>query len=247
MSFWGTLAGIGTSLIPGVGPFIAPLVGGAVNALTGSGSKGTANGANPYSPEVQSLLSSINAPGSKPDNSATDSAEGFYKTILQGSQDNTRALLGPDVDTILGQYDNAAKAAANLGPRGGGRDAVLADSNFQKAGAYGKLLAGAKSTAAQGLTAIGGQKIAANTAANGQKVSELNALVGGTNSANELAFQKQQAQDAQYSKLGSGIGSFLTNLLKGNKGGTSGGGGGGGYSLPGALSNDPYSGSDTGD
>lgn len=230
MSFWGTLAGIGSSLIPGVGPFIAPLVGGVVNKLTdGGGGSGTANGANPNQPEIDKLFKSINAPGAIGDNSATAGAEGFYKTVLQGSQDNTRALLGPDVDTILGQYDNAAKAVANLGPRGGGRDATLADASFNKIGAYGKLLGQVKSKAAEGLTTIGGQKTAAASAKRGQDVSELSSLVGNQNSANELAFQKQQAKDKQYSQLGSGIGGFLTNLLNGKNKGSSGGGGAPGY------------------
>lgn len=230
MSFWGTLAGVATSFIPGVGPLLAPLVSGAVSGLTsgGGGGSSTANGANPNSAQITKLLGGLNSPTDASANSATDQAEGYYRTILGGGQDATRSLLGPDVDTILGQYDNAAKAATQLGPRGGGRDAALADVNFQKSGAYGKLLASAKSTAATGLTTIGGQKTAAATAKRGQDVSELGTLTNGANSANELAFQKQQAQNKEYSQLGSGIGSFLTNLLKGKSGG-GGGGSGSGY------------------
>lgn len=218
MSFWGTLAGIGSSLIPGVGPFIAPLVGGVVNKFTDKGTPGAGSGGNgqQYSPEVQALMASLKAPGATGDNSATDSAEGFYKTILQGGQSETRALLGPDVDTILAQYDNAAKAAANLGPRGGGRAQVMADAGFQKAGAYGKLLGQAKTSAATGLANIGGEKMQAKTAKRGQDVSQLGALLGGKSAADRLAFEQQQAKDAQYGEMGKGIGSFLTNLLNGD-------------------------------
>lgn len=223
MSFWGTLAGIGTSLIPGVGPFIAPLVGGAINGLTGGGSKdGAVTGSQQYSPEVQALLKRINAPGASGDNTAQDTAQNYYKTVLSGDQESTRSLLGPDVDTILGQYDNAAKAAANLGPRGAGRTQLMAEAPFQKAGAYGKLLAGAKSTAAQGLTTIGGQKAAEITGRRGQDVGLLGSLTGAQSQQDRLAFEKQQEKDKQYKDLGTGIGGFLTNLLngKGGKGGT---------------------------
>ena len=218
MSFWGTLAGAATAFIPGVGPLLAPVVGGLVNGITGSGGGSGSTNANPYSPEISSLMKTLGAPGAATDNSATDAAEGYYKTIMSGDQTNTRALLGPDVDTILGQYDNAAKAAANLGPRGGGRDAVLAEAPFKASGAYTKLLGQAKSTAATGLATIGGHKTQAATAQRGQDVSELGTLLGNNNSANQLAFQQQQENNKQLNGLGAGIGSFMTNLLNGQKG-----------------------------
>ena len=192
-------------------PFAAaiPLISAGVGAL-GSifGGKPKAP-VNPNQAQINALETSLNAPGAAPDNSATDSAESFYKTILSGSQANTRALLGPDVNTIMGQYDNAAKAAAQLGPRGGGRDAVLADAPFQAAGAYTKLLGQAKSTAASGLAQIGGQKMQQQTALMGQKEGELNSLIGGGNQAAQLALQSQENQQKQWSGLGTGIGTLL--------------------------------------
>ena len=100
-------------------PFAAaiPLISAGVGAL-GSIFGGKAKApVNPNQAQINALETSLNAPGAAPDNAATDSAQNFYKTILSGSQANTRALLGPDVNTIMGQYDNAAKAAAQLGPR----------------------------------------------------------------------------------------------------------------------------------
>lgn len=238
MSFWGTLAGIGSSLIPGVGPFIAPLVGGVVNKFTdkgGGGQAGTDGAA--LSPEIQALLKSLKAPGADGTNSATNTAEGFYKTVLGGSQEDTRSLLGPDVDTILSQYDNAAKAASNFGPRGGGRAAIMAEAPFKKTGAYGELLGKAKQTAAGGLTEIGGQKTAAKSAKRGQDVGILNSLQSGKNNSDYLQFQKDQAKAKQYSDLGSGIGGFLTNLINGKMGK---GKGGGGFSIPGVDAGDDF-------
>lgn len=250
MSFWGTLASIGSSFIPGVGPLIAPLIGGAVNGLTGGGGGGTGStGTAPLSPEVQALLKTLKAPGTGADNSATNEAEGYYNTILHGSQENTRSLLGPDVDTIMSQYDNASKASAELGPRGGGRTAIQAEAPFKKAGVYGQLVGQAKKGAAEGLTTIGGQKTAAATARRGQTAGVLGTLTGANTAANQLAFDKQQEQNKQYGTLGKGIGGILTNLINGKK--NSGGGGSsdstGGLNLSNFLSNDPYQGNETGD
>lgn len=216
MSLWGTIAGIAGSLIPGIGPVVGPLLGAGVNAFTGGSSSSNPSSAanNPTSsPQIQALMKSLGSEGGET-NSATDEAQGFYKKVLGGDQESTRSLLGPDVDTVLSQYDNAAKAAVNLGPRGGGRTAILAEAPFKKAGVYGNILGQAKTTAAQGLTTIGGQKQAASTARRGQDVSELSVLTSGQESADRLAYEKETANNKAYGDLGSGIGSFLTNLIK---------------------------------
>ncbi len=243
MSFWSSLASGLTSLIPGVGPFIAPLVGGAVGALSGGGGNKNAPGSTSLTqdPQIAKLMAGLNTPAAQ--DPATEQASRFYKTILGGGQDETSTLLGPDVTTILNQYDNASRAAAELGPRGAGRAAIQAETPFKKVGAYTQLLGKAKEGAASGLAQIGGAQTAAATARRGQNVSELGSLIGGKNSANELAFQQQKEKDAQYQKLGGGIGSFLTNLINGgNKKNNA--------STPTFFPSSPqspYEGSDTGD
>lgn len=233
MSFWSSLASIGTSFIPVVGPALSAGIG----ALTGSGKQTTAN--NPLNnPQIQQLLASIKTPATE--DTATSTAQGFYKTVLGGSQEATSALLGPDVSTVLSQYDNASKTAAELGPRGGGRAQIQAKAGFEKAGVYGKMLAGAKEGAAKGLLDIGASQTAAKTARRGQDVSTLGAVLGGQTSANQLAFEQQKEKNAQFGELGQGIGSFLTNMLNQRKKG-------GGASTPTFAPQAPYAGSDTGD
>jgi len=228
MSFLSTLAGIGTSLIPGVGPFIAPFIGGAVGALTGGGGNpastaGGAAGVNPTfqkSPFVQQGVDTI-----QNGIDAEQPAANYYKTALGGDRNALQSLLGPEVSTVLSQYDNAAKTAAEFAPRGGGTNQVLAEAPFQKAAAYGKALAGARSGAAAGLGKIGSDIVTG-----GGDIGRLGtAEEQGQNSFNtslaRLNFERQQEQAKQVSGLTGGIGSILANIFAG-KNKTSGAGGG---------------------
>jgi len=88
-------------------------------------------------------------------------ASRFFRTALGGSQEELQQLLGPQLNTILSQYDNAAKAASETGPRGGGRVATASESPFAKIAAYGQALAGARSGAAGKLADIGSAEAAA--------------------------------------------------------------------------------------
>src|SRR5665213_881656 len=211
MSFWSSLAGAAASFIRVVGPAIGGLIGGLGGAGGGNGT-GSSSKYDPLAnPTVQNLLTGLNTPSTE--DPATKQASDYYSTVLHGGQDATRSLLGPDVSTILGQYDQASKAAAELGPKGGGRTAVEAEAPFQKAGAYGKLLAGAKSTAAQGLAGIGASQTAAATARRGQNVSTLGTVVSGSSEQQKLLYGQNQQNAQAYGQLGNGIGSSLVSLL----------------------------------
>lgn len=208
MSFWGSLLGAAASFIPVVGPAI----GAGIGALTGAGGGGNSKQYDPLAnPTVQNLLKGLGSPSVE--DPATKQAQDYYSTVLHGGEEATRSLLGPDVSTILSQYDQAAKTAAELGPKGGGRTAIEAEAPFQKAGAYGKLLASAKATAGAGLTTIGGQQTAAATARRGQDVSTLSSVLGGSSEQQRLQFEQNQANAKAFGQLGSGIGSTLVNLL----------------------------------
>jgi len=221
MSFWSNLAGIGASLIPGVGAIAGPLVGGLLGGIGGGGKTNPA--ADPLNnPQVQALLKGLQTPATT--DPATSQASGYYRTILNGGQDATTSLMGPEVSTVLGQFDNASKAAAELGPRGGGRAAIQAETPFKKTGAYVDLLGKAKQGAAQGLAGIGCQQTAAQTARRGQDVSTLGSILGGRTS---LAEQQNQFNQENASGLGKGIGGLLTNVLSGTKFGKGKSGGGG--------------------
>lgn len=272
MSFFGSLLGGLTSLIPGVGSFLGPVVGGLMGGLGGSGTSGgstmdpaiTKNLKNLYGTADTSSTTGLDyaktgmgtidkaMPGI--DQGISDIGTGqadlgtagsFFKTILNGSREDTQKLLGPEVSTVLSQYDNAAKTASELGPRGGGRTGVMAEAETGKAGAYGKLLGSALPGAATGLSQIGsaegqlgsekGQLATAKGqlgVAQGQIGTD---LVGkgisalGPGQAGQTAADKLRAE--QMSGLGSGLGSIFMNLLKGlgGKSKSSGGSGNGDF------------------
>ena len=219
MGFWSTLGSVVGDI---GGSFIGdPLLGnqavGLIGALAGgSGSSGATAGqlpvsaGNPYnSPAVQEGLDTL------------DTSKKYFNGVLNGSQEQAEGLLGPEVSTVLGQYDNAAKTAAELGPRGGGRTAILAEAPFKKAAAYGTALAGAKSTALSELPKIGSEE-----ASIGNQQDKLNndfqlGQAGiNANPQNKNILTGQAAQAAQLAQLGKGIGGILTNVITGNKAGS---------------------------
>jgi hypothetical protein len=242
MSFWSSIASGLTSMIPGVGPFIAPMVGGLVGGLTSKGGSGGSPAAvDPMQdPQIKQLMASLKTPATM--DPATKGASDYYKTIMGGGEEATQSLLGPNVSTVLNQFDNASKAAAELGPRGGGRAAIQAETPFKKASAYTNLLGQAKSTAAAGMAGIGANQTAAATSRRSQDVSVLGTVLGGKTS---LADRQMQINQENAKGMGKGIGSILTNLLAG--------GGNKNKNTPGLSSGasyapqDPYEGSDTGD
>lgn len=215
MGFWSSLASIGTSLIPGIGPLIAPIVGGAVGALTGNGLGGN-NGTN--------AAAQANAnPGSVSPNIASGAdnisqGANFDRAVLGGSTSATQQILGPEVSTVLGQYDNAAKTAANLGPRGGGATATLAEAPFAKAAAYGKILAGAKAGAAKDLTQEGTALTGAGQATDQFALGKAGVGVD----QNKLQFGANTQNNAAYGQIGTSLGKMLANLKLGGSGGSGG-------------------------
>jgi len=160
--------------------FLGPLIG-LATGIGGSFLSKVGGGANPFSglsPGVPGASQSIlgNVPGSiQRGNAATNEGLGnlsnsanFFKTILGGSSEATQKLLAPQVNTVLKQYDNAAKTAANIGPRGGGTASTLAEGQVGKAGAYGSLLGQALPGAAEGLAGVGKQQAGVGTTLTGQ-------------------------------------------------------------------------------
>lgn len=218
MGFWSTLAGIGTSLIPGIGPIIAPLAAMGVGALTGGGGGGANGGSTQQlsvdagkptqSPLVQSGVDALEAP------------KNYFKAALGGSQEQLQGLLGPEVSTVLAQYDNAAKTAAELGPRGGGRTAILAEAPFKKAAAYGTALAGARSGAAKSLADIGEKEAGVGTTEE-QLGNQFKLGQSGVNvQQNRTQLEAKAARDKSLADLGSGIGGILTRIITGAKSGS---------------------------
>ncbi len=148
------------------------------NKVSGSGQEATASGSTPTTtgstasgggglaldPAIQSLLGDIKGTAKSTQEmgklamstgeETISPAKNFFKTALSGNREALQDLLGPEISTVMGQYD-AAKTSSEFAPRGGGRLGVLAEQPFAKAGAYGKALVGARTGAADKLAGIG--------------------------------------------------------------------------------------------
>lgn len=224
MGFWSTLGGIvGTavSFIPGVGPIAGGLIkaassiGGAVgDAVTGGGAGG---GGSMLSVDASKQANQTSNPAVQQGLDTLQGPKSYLNGVMNGSQEETQGLLGPEVSTVLGQYDSAAKTAAELGPRGGGRTAILAEAPFKKVAAYGTALAGAKKTALDELPKIGeaeSQIGNTQTQLNNQfKLGQSN--VNAEQNRNILTGQAEK--NKAYNDIGSGIGGILTRIISGDK------------------------------
>lgn len=87
--------------------------------------------------------------------SALNPAVGFFKRLLSGDQSSIAQAIGPQAGTVIGQFESARKAASENAPRGGGRNQMLAQAPFQKAGAVSDLVQKTIPTAAEGLLRAG--------------------------------------------------------------------------------------------
>ena len=154
-------------------------------------------------------------------------AGNFFKTILGGSQEATAKLLAPQTNTILKQYDNAAKVAANIGPRGGGKASALAEGQVGKAGAYGGVLGQVLPGAAEVLAGVGKAQAGVGSGLLGQA----NDVEGGLLKQQTAMSERNSAS---FGGLGQGLGKWLAGLL--TKGGSGGGSdSGGSTAAPGDL------------
>ncbi len=210
MGFWGSLAGGLSSLIPGAGPLLAPLVGGAINSITGGGDTKTANQVNPALNDTLAQLKANGATGAAAVNtgmSGLESAKRNYQAGANGSLEQLQSLYNPEISTVLSQYDNAAKSAAEFGPRGGGRTAAMAELPFRKAGAVGQIIGGARAGATQGLADVSGKEAQLGTSLTGQSTGALSSLLAPKTQSDQLTNENSKA-------LGTGIGGILGNIFQ---------------------------------
>lgn len=177
--------------------FIGPLIGLGASAI------GSLFHKKPKPDPMIAQLQSQQQIGMSDARAALQPVKDYYTTALSGDSEALKQLLGPEINTVLSQYDTAAKTATELGPRGAGKNAALAAVPFAKATAYGKALSGARSGAAEGLTKIG-------TAEEGTNAGLASSLLSANSEKNRLDQEKDVANNSALSNFGAGLGSLLT-------------------------------------
>jgi len=129
----------------------------------------------------------------------TNSAGNFFRTLLNGNQANTTAMLQPDINRIQGANQEALQAATTLMPRGGGRSSTLFSLPFQTNQGIQSLYNQARTGGANALGQLG--------------LGQANAGTSLFNSSNQAADALGQLGQNQQ-KIGSGLwgGLFKTAL-----------------------------------
>lgn len=80
----------------------------------------------------------------------------YFSKLLSGDRQSMLSAVAPEVNSIVGQYDTAKRAAAQFSPRGGGRIQQLENLPYQQQGQITGLLEQVRPEAAQALTKISG-------------------------------------------------------------------------------------------
>lgn len=137
---------------------------------------------------------------------ALSSVGNFFQALMSGDRNAILNVLAPEVDTLTSQYDTGRKTAEEFAPRGGGRGAALEELPFRKAGEINKLVQGAHSAGASGLTSVASLFGQLGTGEMG----------GGTNAADSAFSNIQTAkvnQQQQQAAAGSAIGGLIAMLV----------------------------------
>lgn len=181
-----------------MGMFIGPLIGLGASLL------GQAFGKKPKPDPYVLESQERNRLASADASAAVQPAKDYYTTALSGDQEALKQLLGPEINTVLSQYDTAAKAATELGPRGAGRNAINLNTSTEKATAYGKALSGARSGAAGKLADIG-------VAEEGQQTGLKSSLLQANAQDKKRMADEENQSNESFSNFGAGLGSLLAS------------------------------------
>lgn len=158
------------------------------------------------------------ASGAKQLNTAgsTASAAGDqYKAAANGSMEDLQKMYNPQISTVLKQYDNAAKSAAEFGPRGGGRTGVMAELPFKKAAAAGGVISSARAAAPAGEVSAAATEGGIGQALGALGTSQTNAGLGILGAAEQPVMQGTSQVASNFGALGSLVGSVGSKLLLG--------------------------------
>lgn len=234
MGFWSGLAkiagNVGGSFIGD--PMLGNQVVGAIQGMTGwdtgqggGAGAGASTGAQQANPALNGVLNQLKTSADSGNENiqagggALDSAQKKYQAGANGSMEELQSMYNPEISTVLSQYDNAAKSAAEFGARGGGRTAMMAEVPFKKAAAAGQVIGNARAGATAGLADVGAKRTALGAQLTGQATSTTGALL-------QPQMQSDKILNENSKSLGQGIGGILGNIfMNKTKGGGKGGGG----------------------
>lgn len=200
MGFWGSLLGLSQ-------PPSATQANIITNSIAGQVRDKTFNQGNQ---DIQSGAQQLGGAASM-----AASAGKQYQEAANGSMEDLQKMYNPQMSTVMSQYDNAAKQAATMGPRGGGRTGAMAELPFKKAAAAGQVISQARAAAPAGMA-----QVAATEGGIGQALGALGTTqVGqglGTLAPAEGAVMQGTSQVASnFGALGSLVGSVGSKLLLG--------------------------------
>jgi hypothetical protein len=143
----------------------------------------------------------------------------YYQGLL-GNRQEALTAAAPEISTIQGQYNTAARAVSEFSPRGGGRVAQGADLPFTKQAAIQDVITKQRPMAAEGVTKIG-QLLSTLGLSEQQIATMLDQLGIGSQqlSANtelglaDIEIGQQAQSSAALGNIGSSIGGILAGLF----------------------------------
>ena len=147
---------------------------------------------------------------------ALNPATGFFKRLLSGDQSSIAQAIGPHAGTVIGQFESARRAASENAPRGGGRNQLLAQAPFQKAGAVSDLVQETIPVAAEGLLRAGeieggiGTRLMSIASDAGSR--SLQTLVSGRN----VSLAEQERKDRNLRGLAVGLADIIS-VMRGSE------------------------------
>lgn len=139
----------------------------------------------------------------------------YYEGLL-GNRQEALTAAAPEISTLQGQYNTAARAVSEFSPRGGGRVAQSAELPFTKQSAIQDVINKQRPQAAQGVTQIG--QILADLGLSQEQVATALGNLGlgeqGLSSSDWMnAANIRMGKAAQSNELLGGLGSAIGKLL----------------------------------
>ncbi len=147
-----------------------------------------------------------------------DEPQRYYSNILSGDRDAALTAVGPEVRSVLAQYDGARRAVGEFGGRGGGRSSGMAELEFKKAGDISSLLQKARPDAAAKLTDLARILSALGISQEGAGLQGTGTALRGVLGKAGQDIEENANVQKMLANLGEGIGSLLAGGF-GKKGG----------------------------